>query len=129
MNEKIGIKDEHTQDLQINSKNLKAILKGMKGVTSEAGGTAYSTFADFDIDIGGKTGSAQTNQKGKTNAWFVGFAPYNDPEIAVVVLVENGGSGGYTAGVAKKIMAEYFGMNSNKVTENMQAIPSVEIAR
>ena len=38
--------------------NIKAVLEGMKGVTSESGGTAYSTFKDFDIEVGGKTGSA-----------------------------------------------------------------------
>ena len=60
----------------------------MKGVTSEPGGTAYSTFSDFDIDIAGKTGSAQTGIEGEAHGWFVGFAPYENPEIAVVVFVE-----------------------------------------
>jgi len=128
-NEKLGLKNETTQDLQVNSKNLQAILEGMKGVTSEAGGTAYSTFADFNIEVGGKTGSAQTGKEGDAHAWFVGFAPYDNPEIAVVVLVEHGGTGGYTAGVAKEIMSEYFGMNSKSVTENMQAISSTESVR
>ena len=49
--------------------------------------------------------------------------------IAVVVLVEKGGTGGYTAEVAKQIIAEYFGMNANSVTENMQAISSSESVR
>lgn len=129
VNKKLGIENEKLEDLKIDQKNIQAILKGMKGVTSESGGTAYSTFANFGIDIGGKTGSAQTETKGKINAWFAGFAPYNDPEIAVVVLVEKGGSGGYTAEVAKKIMSEYFGINSNSITENMQAISSNESVR
>ena len=128
-NEKLGLGNENLEDLNIKKENLQAILKGMKGVTSEYGGTAYSTFADFGIDIGGKTGSAQTETEGVSHAWFVGFAPYENPEIAVSVLVEKGGTGGYTAGVAKKIMAEYFGMNSNSVTEDMQAISSVQSSR
>lgn len=130
-NEKLGLKDETTEDLNVDPENLKAILKGMKGVTSESGGTAYATFADFDIEVGGKTGSAQIGADGKegAHAWFVGFAPYDDPEIAVVVLVEKGGTGGYTAVVAKEIMAEYFGMNSNSVTEDMQAVSSSESVR
>lgn len=127
-NEKLGLKNETTDDLNVKNNNLKAILKGMKGVTSE-GGTAYSAFANFDIEVGGKTGSAQTGDKKDAHAWFVGFAPYDDPEIAVVVLVEHGGTGGYTAGVAKDIMKEYFGMNSKSVTENMQAISPLEIIR
>lgn len=129
-NEKLGLKNEVIEDLNVDSKNIQAILKGMKGVTSESGGTAYSTFSSFNIDVGGKTGSAQTGVEGEdAHAWFVGFAPYDEPEIAVVVLVEHGGTGGYTAEVAKEIMAEYFGMNSNSVTENMQAIPSTESVR
>ncbi len=128
-NEKLGLKNETTEDLNVKSKNIRAILKGMKGVTSEQGGTAYSTFSDFNIEVGGKTGSAQTGVKKDAHAWFVGFAPYDEPEIAVVVLVEHGGTGGYTAGVAKQIMAEYFGMNSNSVKENMKAISSTEKVR
>lgn len=126
--EKLGLKNETTEDLHVNGNNLKAILKGMKGVTSE-GGTAYSAFSNFDIEVGGKTGSAQTGIEKDAHAWFVGFAPYDDPEIAVVVLVEHGGTGGYTAVVAKEIMEEYFGMNSRSVTENMKAISPIESVR
>ena len=127
--ETIGTENELKEDLNISKENLDAIRKGMKGVTSEAGGTAYSTFADFNIDIAGKTGSAQTGVEGEAHGWFVGFAPYDEPEIAVVVLVEKAGSGGNTAVVAKKIMEEYFGMNSEKVTEDKNAESSVESVR
>lgn len=127
-NEKLGLKNETIEDLHVNNDNLKAILKGMRGVTSE-GGTAYSAFANFDIEVGGKTGSAQTGDKKDAHAWFVGFAPYDDPEIAVVVLVEHGGTGGYTAGVAKEIIEEYFGMNSKSVTENMGAVSPTQSVR
>ena len=99
----------------------------MRGVTNENGGTAYQYFKDFNIEIGGKTGSAQTGVKGKTNGWFVGFAPFDNPEIAIVVMIEGAGSGGYTAEVARDIIAEYFGMNANKVTENMTAIPENQV--
>ncbi len=129
VNKKLGLEEEKIDGIKLKSKNIDAILKGMKGVTSESGGTAYSTFADFNIEVGGKTGSAQTGVEGRVNAWFVGFAPYDDPEIAVVVFVEKGGSGSYTAGVAKEIMAQYFGMNSNSITENMKAMSSKEAVR
>ena len=125
----IGTENELKEDLNISEENLDAIREGMKGVTSEPGGTAYSTFADFNIDIAGKTGSAQTGADGEAHGWFVGFAPYNEPEIAVVVMVEKAGSGGYTAVVAKEIMKEYFGMNSEKVTEDKNAESSVESVR
>lgn len=127
VNAKLGLTKEKKENLNIKKENIDAILKGMKGVTSEEGGTAYSTFANFNIELGGKTGSAQTDVQGKINGWFVGFAPYEEPEIAVVVLVENAGSGSYTAEVARDILQEYFGMNMEKVEENLTAMPSTEI--
>ena len=125
--ERLGINKEPLTELDFNKQNINAILEGMRGVTSESGGTAYSYFKDFNIEIGGKTGSAQTGIAGKTNAWFVGFAPFDDPEIAVVVMTENGGSGSYNCEVARNIIAEYFGMNATKVTEDMTAKPSIQI--
>ncbi len=127
VNEKLGITEDDGEDLTFNPDNINAILEGMRGVTSESGGTAYSTFANFDIEVGGKTGSAQTGIEGHTNAWFVGFAPFDDPEIAVVVFVRNGEHGSYTAEVARDIMAQYFGMNVNQVTEDVSALPSTQI--
>ena len=127
VNAKLGLTKEKKKNLNIKKKNIDAILKGMKGVTSEEVGTAYSTFANFNIELGGKTGSAQTDVQGKINGWFVGFAPYEEPEIAVVVLVENAGSGSYTAEVARDILQEYFGMNMEKVEEDLTAMPSTEI--
>ena len=127
VSEKLGLTPDDTEEMSFNETNIQAILEGMRGVTSESGGTAYSTFRDFDIEVGGKTGSAQTGVEGKTNAWFVGFAPFDNPEIAIVVFVRNGGSGGYTAEVARDIIAQYFGMNTSQVYEDMQAIPTIQI--
>jgi len=65
-----------------------------------------------DIAICGKTGTAQ-NPHGKDHAWFVGFAPYENPKIAIAVLVENAGFGGtHAAPIAKKVIQAY--MNSFK---------------
>lgn len=59
------------------------------------------------ISVAGKTGSAQ-NPHGAAHAWFVGFAPAEDPEIAVAVVVENGGAGGRNAGpIAKEMISTY----------------------
>ena len=129
VNKKLGISNTSIPDLNLKKETLNAILKGMKGVTSEYGGTAYYIFSDLGMDIGGKTGSVETSVNGKVNGWLAGFAPYNDPEIAVVVLIENAGSGGNTAPVAKEIIKEYFGMNASKVEENTNAIPSTETIR
>ena len=121
VNDKLGLSQDG-ENLNISKKSLQAVREGMKSVALERGGTAYTTFKDFGIEVGGKTGSAETSGN-KVTAWFVGFAPYDDPEIAVVVMVENGWHGNYTAEVVKKIMAEYFGMNinSNAIQENNSA--------
>ena len=123
-NEKLGISEEVPEDINVSEENLSAVLEGMRSVTTETGGTAYSTFRNFNIEVGGKTGSAEAGNN--VNAWFAGFAPFDNPEIAVVVMVENGGHGSYTAEVVRDIMAEYFGMNAGNVIEDMTAIPYVQ---
>jgi penicillin-binding protein 2 len=128
VNKKLGLEDDDTEDLEINQSYLNAVLEGMKSVTSDSGGTAYIRFKDFDISVGGKTGSAEAPNN-QVHAWFVGFAPYENPEIAIVVMVENGGHGNYTAEVVRDIMEEYFGMNTENVEEDMSATPYVEIMR
>lgn len=52
--EKLGIKKTEQEDLNINQDNLNAVLEGMKSVTTETGGTAYSVFKNFPIEVGGK---------------------------------------------------------------------------
>ena len=127
VNEKLGIDNScNLEDLNLKQENLDAIIDGMKGVTSESGGTAYYIFHDLGMTIAGKTGSAETGEEDKVNGWFAGFAPYDNPEIAIVVLIENAGSGGNAAPVAKEIIQEYFGMNSEKVDEDVTAIPSTQ---
>lgn len=122
VNEKLGLSNNTSEDLNISKESIQAVREGMKSVALERGGTAYSIFKNFNIEVGGKTGSAESSGN-KVTAWFVGFAPYEDPEICVVVMVENGWHGNYTAEVVKKVMAEYFGMNlnSNEIKENNSA--------
>jgi penicillin-binding protein 2 len=130
-NEKLGITDDEDDDITINPDNLKLVLEGMKSVTSDRGGTAYEYFKNFNIEVGGKTGSAQAGKdkdgNSITHAWFIGFAPFDDPEIAVVIVVENGGHGAYTAEAARDVMAQYFGMNANQVTEDVTATPYTQV--
>ncbi len=125
VNKKLGITEEET-DITLNPENVKAVLDGMKSVTED--GTASSVFRNFEIAVGGKTGSTESNT-GDVNAWFTGVAPFEDPEIAVIVLVENGAHGYYTAEVAREIIKEYFGMNVSGVKENMLATPLTEEMR
>lgn len=123
---KLGLEEDNSENIEINQSFLNAVLKGMQSVTSDTGGTAYVRFKDFNISVGGKTGSAEASGN-KVHAWFVGFAPFENPEIAIVVMVENGGHGNYTAEVVRDIMEEYFGMNTQNVEEDMSAIPYVQI--
>ena len=115
---KINKEPQEYGDLNISKDTLEAVFDGMRSVTGERGGTAYSTFASFPIEVAGKTGTA-TASSGSANAWFVGFAPYDNPEIAVVCVIEHGGHGGYTAPAVKEVMEEYFGYN-NDVNENLK---------
>ena len=134
VSEKLGVsKDEDSDNISLNSEYINAVKEGMKSVTSGEAGTAYARFKNFNIAVGGKTGSAEagkdSNGKDIVNAWFAAFAPYDDPEIAVVIMVENGGHGNYTAEAVRNIMAEYFGMNTQNVTEDMKAISYTESIR
>lgn len=131
INEKLGINNSETQvkDLNLKQETINNLLKGMKGVTSESGGTANYIFYDLGMEIGGKTGSAETNIKDQVNGWFAGFAPYDNPEIAVVTLIENAGSGGNASYSAKQIIKEYFSVNINEASEDVTAVPSVQIFR
>lgn len=121
VNKKLGLEEDTQEERQLNQNYLNAVLQGMKSVTSDTGGTAYVRFKDFNISVGGKTGSAEAPNN-QVHAWFVGFAPFENPEIAIVVMVENGGHGNYTAEVVRDIMGEYFGMNTQDIEENMGAM-------
>ena len=124
VNKKLNLEQDTSENFEISEETTRAVLQGMLSVTDDSGGTAYKIFQDFNIRVGGKTGSAEAGLK--THAWFVGFAPFDDPEIAVVVMVENGGHGYYTAEVVRDIIAEYFGMNVQEVKESMQVRSEIE---
>lgn len=113
-----GVSMEET-DLEISEENLEAVTYGMLLVTS-SGGTSYSVFKDLDVEVAGKTGTAQVTN-GISNGIFVGYAPYDDPKIAVYAVIEGAGSGTYVANVVKPIFEEYFEIeNSDKLNENNQ---------
>lgn len=132
-NEKLGI-ETSDDGITISQQSIAIAKEGMRMAASEAGGTAYNVFKNFNIEVAGKTGSAEAgkddNNKDIVNAWFVCFAPYDKPEVAVVVMIENGGHGNYAAEVSRDILTQYFGMNeSTEVNESTQAIPLVEQVR
>ena len=91
---------------------LDAVRQAMGTTVSSETGSARALQGleqKYNITIGGKTGTAESGEEGKTHAWFTGFAPLDNPEIVVVALVEKGGEG-YSAAlpVAEKVMDKYF---------------------
>ena len=109
INEYLGVSDKSPSDLKVSKQTLNTIKAGMRLVTSP-GGTAYSAFSSFEKSVAGKTGSAQATENGKSkaNGWFVGFTPYKNPEVAVVVMLEDGAKDSYAAKTARKILDAYY---------------------
>ncbi|MDO4617915.1 MAG: penicillin-binding transpeptidase domain-containing protein [Clostridia bacterium] len=92
--------------ISITQENLSAVKRGMYGVVDE--GSASKAFRNYDIEVGGKTGTAQGNSDESNTALFVAFAPYDKPEIAVCVVLEHGVRGVNAAPVARDIFDAYF---------------------
>lgn len=96
-----------------------AIHEGMYRVVNGAGGTGRNSFLD-DVVVAGKTGSAQ-NPHGETHAWFIAFAPYAKPEVAVCVVIENAGGGGAVAApIAGKLLRLYFDQQKAAIAKPVQ---------
>ncbi|MBP3704939.1 MAG: penicillin-binding protein, partial [Clostridia bacterium] len=85
--------------------SFRIVQEGLRKVCTE--GTAASVFADFGIAVAGKTGTAETYEH-SDNLTFIGYAPYEDPEIALAVVIEYGGNGNEAKEVAKAIFETYF---------------------
>lgn len=129
-NETLGI-DTTDDGIQISQESMNIAREGMRMAASEAGGTAYNVFKNFKVEVAGKTGSAEAGANNETvHAWFVCFAPYENPEVAVVVMIENGGHGNYAAEVARDILNQYFGANeTTAINESTTATPYTEVIR
>ena len=81
-------------------------------------GSISSVFYDCPVQIAGKTGTAQESIYRSNHSNFIGYAPYNDPEIAFACTIRNGGSSTYAAEVAKKCVEYYYGYYSiDEITE------------
>ena len=93
--------------LNISDSTLQAVKKGMYGYT-QPGGMVYSYFKDCIVSAGAKTGTAQLGGGLKNNGVFVAFAPYDDPEIAIALVLEKGDAGAALATTAVDIINAYF---------------------
>lgn len=85
--------------------DLEAVQKGMRGVVTDGSGRWYANLQD--IEVAGKTGTAQ-NPHGENHGWFIAYAPYDDPRIAVAVLIENGGYGSISAAPVASLLIEQY---------------------
>ena len=94
--------------MEISPKNKNIVLEGMRRVVA-ASSLISSNFRNVPVTVGGKTGTAEVNNK-VDYALFTGAAPYNDPEIVGFCVIEEGAVGGYaSAPVAKMFEAYYAG--------------------
>ncbi len=104
-------RSEVISHLPVSPENLASIRAGLRGVISHPRGTAGFVFRGFPIDVAGKTGTAESGSGGGPHAWFAAFAPFDDPEIVVVVFLENGGQGSYRAApLARNVLEAYYGV-------------------
>lgn len=89
----------------IREENLNAVKRGMKA-SMQVGGTNYFAYMP-EIEIHGKTGTAQ-NPHGRNHGWFIAYAPADDPQIAIAVLMENSGFGSVSASPIASLMIEQY---------------------
>ena len=92
--------------IHISPENLEAVKAGMLELTET--GSAAKYFRDLDVKVGAKTGSAQVSANSASNAVFVAFAPFDDPQVALAIVVEKGGSGSELGAIAADILTYYF---------------------
>lgn len=109
--------------VHVEPEHLALVIDGLYGVVNDPGGTAYDARIAGGVPVAGKTGTAQVSHRARpdedpdrawyynrAHAWFAGFAPAHDPQVAIVVLVEHGGAGGRQAApIAINILQEYLG--------------------
>ena len=101
--------------IKMQKKNLDAVKEGMLSVTED--GTGQATLGNYPIKVGGKTGTSQVTDKAD-HSIFVAFAPFDNPEIAISVVLEHGASG-YAAGtIVRNILDAYFFTDSGSTGED-----------
>lgn len=102
---------ELLSQLDVPEEDIKLVQDGLHDVTKY--GTAASSFRSFTVDIAGKTGTAE-NSQGRDHGWFVAYGPFDNPNVVVAVIVENGGYGSQSAvPIGRKILEAAFGLNQD----------------
>lgn len=104
---------ELAREIDVKPSTWDALLEALRAPITHPRGTARGVMGDFPIPIAGKTGTWEVAGS-ISNGLFVGFAPVDDPEILVAVIVEKGGGGSSTATpIARKIFDAYFGLDGD----------------
>lgn len=107
-------------DARLKKETIRIVKDGMKGVVNEGGGTAYGSRLEH-VSMSGKTGTAQSvGEKGKNlgdHAWFIAYAPSDNPAIAISVLVEHGGHGSSVAAPVAKTITEAMFKENKEIKE------------
>ena len=91
----------------IDDYDMQVVRSGMRQTVTAGSGRRLST---LPVAMAGKTGTAQWSSTGDYHAWFTGFAPYDDPELVITVLIEEGGGGDVVAvPIVQEFMEWYYG--------------------
>jgi penicillin-binding protein 2 len=102
--------------LKIDPSFRQAIMEGIHGAASAAGGTSTEVFAGFPIPVAGKTGTAEKGLGRADQSWYVALGPFPDPKYVVAVTDEAGGFGAETAApMARRILAELFDVGERRI--------------
>lgn len=113
------IKPEVVTKVKMTESYLAAVKEGMLSVTED--GTGQAALGTYPIKVGGKTGTSQVTGQ-VDHSIFVAFAPFDKPEIAISVVLENGNSGFSAGTVVRDIMDAYFFTESNSSGEDLPFI-------
>jgi len=105
--------DRPRRRLNLSEQALQVVRDGMKAVVNDNGTGRRAAFDT--LTVAGKSGTADWKQDARTHAWFVAYAPVEDPQIVVVLIIPEGGLGGSTcAPIVKRILAEYFDIHETE---------------
>ena len=94
--------------LDLDPANVEAVKQGMWLVANDPESSSSAYFRDLPVEVGAKTGSAQVSSEVEADALFVCFAPYDDPQIAISMVVEQGASGSNLAQAVAQVVDYYF---------------------
>lgn len=115
------------RDINLDPNALAVVQQGLYQATHETYGTSVNIFKDFPVPIAGKTGTAEKfvtlpgYQGLRDQSWWCGYGPYDDPELAVCALIENGGFGGTAAApTALQVFEEYFDIEPGSYVATVQ---------